>query len=90
MAIGVKTDSENDCLLVPFFSHYCKINSLPGSSSGKKPPAWAQAIFRPFFIFSRGPFSLQPRTPNAFGVDFLKQLELNHIALEKTVKYSVF
>jgi hypothetical protein len=47
MAIGVKTDSENNCLLIPFFSHYRKINALSGSSSGKKLPAGAQAIFWP-------------------------------------------
>jgi cellulose synthase/poly-beta-1,6-N-acetylglucosamine synthase-like glycosyltransferase len=70
MAIGVKTDSENERLLVPFFSHYCKINALPASSSGKKPlkSRLKKPLVRGASYFLTSPFSLkksfQFATPN--------------------------
>jgi hypothetical protein len=62
VAIGIKTDSEDERLLIPFFSHSSKVNSLSASSSGK-PLNVVQAILTT--LFSRKAFSLQ-------GRDFLK------------------
>jgi hypothetical protein len=63
MAIGIKTDSEYDCLLVPFLSHDRKVNPLPDSSSGKKPPA------KPQLAMGNGQWSGLPQRRKTRNID---------------------